>query len=298
MRQLCIGFPTAGQNPTWRLVSFYDQLRDHFTRNGWRLRRELSSTSAAGGAAEARNSIVENFLKTDIDRLLLIDVDALPDVGGVLRLMDAADRDDVDAVAGWSVICKAGKDGPVLVPNITGRPDEKGNWPVRVDLIGAETGLHEITGGAVGSHCILVKRRVFDAMRKARAMYFEDDFQRQVDKPQVFGTRLTGHDFVFCRSLHRMRFRLWVDTSVFWGHLKETDLRDWFIMTSDMLGRLQSQRQLVDVLRNFIASTRPTATTDELIRMATEAGHLPDGRDRLSDSILAGDSVLLLSCDA
>ncbi len=184
-----------------------------------------------------RNRTIEDMLNTIATRYLSMDYDCIPfrdeqpDMVGLGYMLDDLERDDVDVVFGWSLIhrprendlvpCVLAPQGQPTVHTPNPRPDQ---WPLDFVSPYSDEPLTELKGGAVGSHCFMVKREVFLAMKAAGRLYFDDVHDRDPDSDR-YGGRIQGHDVSFCQLAQDLGFRVWLDNRIFWGHMKDVDLR-------------------------------------------------------------------------
>lgn len=109
---------------------------------------------------EARNKMVEEFLKTDCTHLFMIDDDTIPPDNAIERLLNL----DLDVVSGLTPIID-GKEGKITKYNAVDVTDKQ---------IAPKTGLHRSRG--VGASCLLVKREVFEKIKRPwfRFIYKDD----------------------------------------------------------------------------------------------------------------------------
>ncbi len=185
-----------------------------------------------------RNRGIEDCLSTPAEYYLSMDSDCKPfrdgqpDVTGLGYMLEALQRDDVDIVFGWSLIlreamndmvpCVLAPRGEPTARTPNPRPDQ---WPVDLITPYLAEPLHELKGNAaVGSHCFMAKRRVFEGMRATGRLYFDDVHERDPSSPR-YGGRIRGHDVQFCALAQDLGYRVWVDNRVFWGHMKDVDLK-------------------------------------------------------------------------
>lgn len=219
--------------------------------------------------ASTRNRIMREFLQSGMDYCLMIDDDAVPDLEGFQYLWEAIQRPDVDAVGGWSVFITPHGPRPVVMKF---KPD--GSWVEHTELLHeSQPGLHPIPDGGIGAHCLMVKRATAQRFVDEKVVWFKDVLRdgslerkdlivllnqyrdskagmydeiaswlgatKDTD-PERLGERIVGQDIWFCREMHRLGLRLWVDTRVFWGHIKPCDLRGEF-EAREMLARAQQE---------------------------------------------------------
>ena len=227
---------------------FVDAARAAFMARGWSL---LFDPVRDRPTMACRNNQANRFLTTPCDVFLTLDHDCLPtrngrpDIEGLMHLIEDLQTDEIDVVGGWTLIYMEHHGD--LVPCVVGakgsnpeRPDE---WPIDFVAPYSKDPLTEIRGGGLGSHCIAVKRRVFESMKKAGRMPFEDVHFRDPEDPR-HGGRDIGHDLAFCQLAQDLGFRVWMDNRVFWGHVKDVDLRwihDVVKGLSDKIAKLEAE---------------------------------------------------------
>lgn len=229
------------------------------------------------GVCSTRNRQVHDFLASDADVLLCIDDDAVPDLDGLALLMDAMKRPEVDIVCGWSLMQHDGESGGI--PNIFSAHDEdaNGRW-LDPALAHGEPGLHDLRGGAVGTHVIAFKRKVAEAFKERGEVWFEDEYHKDTTLGTKFGCRRIGHDLNFFKRAQDMGFRAFLDNRVFWGHVKQTDLRDAYRQITALYDEIGAFRHIAGLLREDHGNTAWTAGPVFLMRMAYEAERLPEDR--------------------
>lgn len=136
----------------------------------------------------AREEMVKAFLQGEYDALLFVDSDMVVPVDLLTKLIEA-DKDIVSALAF--------KRTPGYEPCIFKECSEQDakfylNYP---------KGLIEIEG--VGMACILIKRRVFEA----------------IPKPWFFPHKILGEDLSFCARARNAGFKIYCDTELICGHV-------------------------------------------------------------------------------
>lgn len=100
----------------------------------------------------ARNQIVEEFLKSNYTHLFFVDSDTIPPVDALDRLL-AMDKDIATAIT------------PIVEMDEKGEPWRKWNVVDQTDTnVQPNTGIIEAKGA--GSSCILIKRSVFERLDK------------------------------------------------------------------------------------------------------------------------------------
>jgi hypothetical protein len=219
----------------------------HTRLDGWDMETHLERNAPV---CQARNVLVKKFLASKCEVLLTIDSDQIPQsssdkTGGIQLLLDDISREDVDIVNAITV--RNSEDGPIPVIQ---KVREDYSAEIHTEILSQPVGLHELKGkGVVGGAAIMVKRRVLEAFLEAEIPWFMDVF---VDRPAVefskqdgrdlFGERLIGHDYRFFMEAHKLGFRSWVDTRVFWGHVKANDMRKEYLRDLKMMKEIDKLR--------------------------------------------------------
>lgn len=191
----------------------YDQ-----ATNG-RLAGYLAEESPSGMIAWGRNGIVKAFLSGEADWLFMVDSDMGFEADTVDRLLQSADQNERPIVGGLAFGQLAIKDskGPLgdlryrVIPTIyryvSGTPPK--TTPVEDyprDAI--------VECDATGAACLLIHRRVLEAMRDkfpAPMRWFDN---------MVLDGRYFGEDITFCLRAKSLGFPIYVDTSVKTSHRK------------------------------------------------------------------------------
>jgi len=224
------------------IVAFKDAAQALFRARGWSMRFEPVRDRPT---MACRNAQVNRFLSTPYDTFLTLDHDCIPtmhgkpDMAGLMHLIEDIQRDDIDVVGGWTLIHMEGHD-PELVPCVVDAyRAEDGEHPINFVAPYSGEPLHEFKGGGIGSHCLMVKRCVFESMRNAGRLYFDDIHDRD-PQSKTFGSRILGHDLAFSRLAQDMGFRVWLDNRVFWGHRKPVDLRWVHDLVRDLTRRIDA----------------------------------------------------------
>jgi len=155
-----------------------------------------------------RACIVNRFLKTDCDYLLMIDDDVIP-MHNPLELV-YADEDIIGSPAkvrqnpqelNWTAYVKA-KD-----------KDKDGYYPTDFGTVSSDADLLKVD--IVGTGCILIKRRVLEKLKAPFLVEFRED-----------GTNKYGTDFAFCRRAAKAGFGIYTTPQRLCEHIKEVGLLD------------------------------------------------------------------------
>ena len=248
--------------------------------DGWQVTHSICRDRPV---VSTRNRLVKKFLdESDCDVLLSIDSDQIPftnakdKLGGLDRLLTAINRDDVDVVN--AITLRITEKGPCPVIYKIPDMDDQQTGELYTDILTARRGLHELKQGAVGGAGIMVPRYVLERFREEGVPWFWDVFDED-PKSDTFGERLIGHDIWFFLRCHDFGFRPWVDTGLFWGHVKPSDLRAEFRREMDLLGAVAAARRspelLAVLLREQWGNTDYTAPPAFIARMVEEVQRVP-----------------------
>ena len=150
-----------------------------------------------------RNTIVQKFLATDSDYLMMIDSDIVPPAN-ILNLADF----NKDIITPLMFIKQKG----TLIPLFL-RRNKDGIHDVDDYL--EKTGLQEVD--ATGTGCIIIKREVVEKMKHL--------FRNEYDAD---GVKTLGNDFSFCQRAKELGFRVWVHLDYVSDHHYTDSLRDQF----------------------------------------------------------------------
>ncbi len=149
----------------------------------------------------ARNAIVENFLRSGFEYLLMIDSDVVPPE----NILDLALL-NLDIVA---APCPVFKDGFVILLVLREAGDEPGFKVFEEIPVGR---LLEVD--ATGTGCMMIHRRVFEALDKPYFKFVMDDE----------GNLFMGEDFDFCVRARERGFKVYVHTGYLCEHWHNVNL--------------------------------------------------------------------------
>lgn len=279
---LYLTVPTSSGMIHQSIYALVEQARAQFKARGWTL---IFDPVQDRPTMACRNASVNRCLRTPATVFLTIDSDAVVDLEGLMELCETIRRDDVDIVAGWSLIHREshGDIVPCVVKPRGADPEQPDRWPLDLVSPYAEEPV-EITGGAVGTHAVMVKRRVFEAMKSTGRLYFEDIHYRD-PAHRDFGGRDQGHDLMFCKAAADLGFRLWLHPGVFWGHRKDVDLRWVHDLARNMAAKVNAHAAVAQLLRE----TPDDPPAWMILRVAEEAA----GIWRDGGAAVASPGVLL-----
>ena len=163
-----------------------------------------------------RNQIVSTFLaQSRAEWLLMLDADEVLSVPAFDALCDAADVDERPIVAGlYFGAFDMGEAYPTPMPMVFARDAETGGYQPIHDLPANEV----IRIDAAGTGCLLIHRRVLEAMREHHTADEGPDYCWFIDGP-VNG-QWVGEDVAFCMRAAMRGFPLHAATAATLPHRK------------------------------------------------------------------------------
>lgn len=151
----------------------------------------------------ARNEIVEEFLKSDCTHLLMIDSDTIPPMDALDKLLAL----DLDIVTGLT---------PIIEHDASRQNDSNGFYKkynavnLNDEFTQANVGVIDIRG--CGGSCLMIKRHVLEKMKYPWFRFkYEDDHGKST---------FIGEDVYFIMMSIANGFKPKADTSVICGHKK------------------------------------------------------------------------------
>jgi hypothetical protein len=187
--KIAIGLPTTGITKTDTTVCLMKLCAAIQQKYGSHL-----ILQASGPVEHARNTIVDDFLKTDYTHLLFVDWDATFPENSAEILIDS-DKDIIGANAAKK---QTGK--PVVENNIDGEP-----------LNYIDHDIEQVN--IIGMHVTMIKREVLESVPWPWFIPVEVSGER----------KLAGEDFVFCNKASKENFKVWVHNflSIQVGHIAD-----------------------------------------------------------------------------
>lgn len=173
---------------------------------GVKLIWEHPSKTWANPISSNRNKIVKRFLETDCDYLLMIDNDVVP-LHNPCELVFA----DKDIVGSPARVRSAGR----ITVWTAYIPHSGGYGYSAIDLDSFDDMFDILQVSIVGTGCILIKRKVLEALKAP----FHSEFDE--DGVQTFGT-----DFAFCRKATQAGFKVYTTTHRRCEHFKTVGFND------------------------------------------------------------------------
>lgn len=178
--------------------------------------RLMLTYPAAKPITNNRNTIVQKFLATDCDYLMMIDSDVIPPAN-ILNLADF----DKDIITPLMFVKQKG----TLIPLFLNR--NKDGMYDAADYL-RKTGLQEVD--ATGTGCIIIKREVLENIKHPFENVYDED-----------GVKTLGNDFYFCQRVKKLGYRVWVHLDYVASHHSTQDLKDEFY---DKLGKFRVEREM------------------------------------------------------
>jgi hypothetical protein len=171
---------------------------------------QMANVSGCSVVSRARNLVVQHFLESDCDHLLMIDADMTINADDIFRLL--AFNQTRGIVAGVGVARKKEKVWFSALDK-----DENGN--VLMDSMGL------VKATRVGTGFIMIQRKVFEALKEQNPDWTYFDVSSEKDLTVFFDFKLDkeegymGEDFVFCDRAIQAGFDVWIDPTIKLGHM-------------------------------------------------------------------------------
>lgn len=203
-----IGLPTMGSVNTMLMTAILSWVAE--AAQGGKYDLMTYHTIGVSPVDEARNCIVEEFLKTDCSHLLFIDSDTIPPRNAITKLL-SADKGIVSALT------------PIVEHDENRKNDSQGHYR-KYNVVGwNDKHVNEYIGlvpcKGAGSSCILIKREVFEKMKAPwyRFVYEDDNGKKELGGRPV----IIGEDIYFtARAIGELGIMPHVDTSIICKHSK------------------------------------------------------------------------------
>ena len=193
-----IGIPTMAQVHTLLFVIVIKWISDAYRSNDYSL--SIFPTINVQPVDNARNEIVDAFLKSDATHLLFIDSDTIPPIDLIPRLL----AHNLPIISGLT---------PIIELN-----QENGEYWRKWNCVGEDdkhlepnTGVKMCKG--TGSSCIMIRREVFEKMKPPYYRFvYKDDTGKDV---------MVSEDIYFIINALSLGIKAYVDTSIICQHYKE-----------------------------------------------------------------------------
>lgn len=178
--------------------------------------RIMLTYPAAKPITNNRNTIVQKFLATDCDYLMMVDSDIIPPVN-ILNLADF----DKDIITPLMFVKQKGMLIPLFLKRGKDGIYDSDDYLTKV-------GLQEVD--ATGTGCIFIKREVLENVKHPFENRYDED-----------GIKILGNDFAFCQMAKEKGYRVWVHLDYVASHHSVQDLKDEFY---EKLKKYRTAREL------------------------------------------------------
>ncbi len=163
--------------------------------------------------AHNRGMIVKKFLEGDSDFLIMLDGDIIPPLD-FLNLT----KYDADIIGGTCFGFKGDGIVPLVVQKLPKKYIKNKTKEYKVLETKDPHGIKECD--AIGTGCIVISRRVLEALKD------DAPFVNEYDKQ---GLRMVGLDFNFCRKAQKKGFKVYAHLDYVCSHWTEMDLRQIYL---------------------------------------------------------------------
>ncbi len=218
--------------------------------------RLMLTYPAAKPIVNNRNTIVQKFLATDCDYLMMIDADIIPPPNA-LNLADF----DKDIITPLMFVKQKG----MLIPLFLKR-NKDGIYDA-ADYLG-KVGLQEVD--ATGTGCIVIKREVLEKMKHPFENKYDED-----------GIKILGNDFYFCQKAKKLGFKIYVHLDYVASHHSTQDLKDEFY---DALQKYRLEKELFEIKEEL--KKKPNLYNKIMKQVKLKSLLLSAGTERVEDKVL------------
>lgn len=206
--KVLIGLPTMGSVHTMLMLRILTWCIEAHQKGNIGI--AIYPTMGVSPVDNARNEIVEEFLKSDCSHLLFVDSDTIPPQNALERLL-AINQDVVSAIT-------------PIVENDENRKNDSNGFYKKWNCVGLDNKHVEPNKGVVpiqgcGSSCVLIKRKVFEKLEFPwyRFLYEDDNGKMQYKDGRKV---IVGEDIYFTVKAVKAGFTAYADTNLICGHQK------------------------------------------------------------------------------
>jgi hypothetical protein len=206
--KVLIGLPTMGNIHTFLFLVIVQWLVKALNENTMGI--SVYPTMSVQPVDNARNEIVETFLKSDCTHLFFIDSDTIPPEDAIEKLLAL----DADIASGITPIIELDQNrindssGFYKRSNVLGMDNE---------LLQPNTGIHDMK--AAGGSCLLIKRKVLEELSTPAFRFIYKDCHPE--GVSFAGKKdMMSEDYYFCAKALGKGFTLKCDTSIMCRHQK------------------------------------------------------------------------------
>lgn len=200
--KIAIGLPTMNSVHPYVMMVILFWMSEAFQSGAYSL--AVIPTYGVQPVDNARNKIVEEFLESDCTHLLFVDSDTIPPKNALKKLL-ADDKDIVSALT------------PIIEYNEKNKDDIASGYYKKWNCVGMNDkhvnpniGIIPIKGA--GGSCIMIKRHVFEKMKKPWYRFtYQDDNGKDAR---------VGEDIFFTAMAISQGFQPYADTSIICQHHK------------------------------------------------------------------------------
>ena len=167
---------------------------------------KLGHVSGCSIITMARNSLVDQFLKSDCTELLFIDADVIPTVEDIMRLMAQSTGRDVTA----GMYPRRAKDRKFFMDFYLDEQDE-------LVFDGAM-----MRANRVGTGFMWINRHVIEKIAERAPKYLGPDGAGQIASVFEFSMldgKFVGEDYNFCDKAGMLGYEVWIDVEICLPHL-------------------------------------------------------------------------------
>lgn len=175
-----------------------------------------------------RNHIVQEFLNSNADYLMMIDSDIVPPLNA-LNLIDF----QLDVVAPLLFMYQENMIIPIVL-------DRKPDGLYTTKNIKGQEGLVEVD--AVGSGCIIMSRKVLEKVKFPFKNTYDPD-----------GIKLFGLDIYFCQQAKKEGFKVYAHLDYACKHFTTMDLKEIYIALDEAGTKITNAEEKYQALRKQIA---------------------------------------------
>lgn len=212
-RKVFIGIPTYDGKVNVKLAYTLAALMPMALKHG--ISVKLGHVSGCSIITMARNSLVNQFLKSDCTELLFIDADVIPTTDDIMRLLAQSTGRDITA----GMYPRRAKDRKFFMDFYLDEQDEL----VFEDAM--------MRANRVGTGFMWVNRHVIEKIAKGSQTYLGPDGAGEIANVFEFSMRdgkFVGEDYYFCDKAGMLGYEVWIDVEICIPHLGQEEFTNDF----------------------------------------------------------------------
>ena len=212
-RKLFIGIPTYDGKLNIKLAYTLAAFMPVALKHG--ISVKLGHVSGCSIITMARNSLVDQFLKSDCTELLFIDADVIPTVEDIMRLMAQSTGRDVTA----GMYPRRAKDRKFFMDFYLDEQDE---------LVFEDAMMRALR---VGTGFMWINRHVIEKIAKNSETYLAPDGVGEIANIFEFSMhdgKFVGEDYFFCDKAGMLGYEVWIDVEICIPHLGQEEFTNDF----------------------------------------------------------------------